>query len=368
MRKTSLAKYSFIYAKNYILESLGVRFPPIVPKPLYVGLSVGTVCNFKCKQCDLWQVKTDTEKYLSTKEIKKMLADLRNWLGPFRLVFTGAEPLVRKDMVEILHFAAQNDIYTVATSNGWLIDKKLAQTLVQSGLDVLNISLDGADARTHDSLRGKRGAFKKAVRGIKALRVARGDSSQPAIYINTVVMESNLAQLEKLVELVGKLKIDHIRFQALESKWLFGKEKYDPLWFKKDSLWPKDKEKVNKAFEQLKKLKAQGELIKNSYRELVELQSYYLDPKKIIEKYRFCYTGVRNFSIDEYGKVKLCFGMEPAGDLKKNSSEQIWYGKKAEKLRRVIGNCGRYCRILPCNKREEPRQLVRAFFNRLNNQ
>ena len=361
----NLFNYSLIYTKNYFLESLAVRFPQIIPKPLYVGLSVGTICNFRCKQCDLWRIPTKPEEYLTTREIKRILKDLRNWLGPFRLVFTGAEPFLRKDIIKILRFASKNNIYTVITSNGWLIDEKMARKIVLSGLDVINVSLDGVNPKTHDFLRGKSSAFKRAVAALENLKKARGELKTPVIYINTVMMDKNVTQLEELAKLAKKMGIDAIRFQALESKWLFGSEKYHSQWFKKTPLWPKNGQKVEKAIDKLKELKKAGLPIKNTLKELEDLKLYYKDPLEIAKKHKFCFTGVRNFSIDEYGKVKLCFGMEPVGDLLKQKPWKIWYGKRAERLREVIRNCQRYCRILPCNRREELGQVFKAFLEKI---
>ncbi|MBL7159454.1 radical SAM protein [Candidatus Microgenomates bacterium] len=360
-----LFQYGLVYTKNYFLESLAVRFPKIIPKPLYVGLSVGTICNFRCKQCDLWRVPTRPEKYLTTKQVKSILKDLRNWLGPFRLFFTGSEPFLREDIVEILKFASKKNIYTILTSNGWLVDEKMAEKIIVSGLDVICISLDGADPKTHNFLRGKEGAFKKAVAVLKNLKKARKRSKAPAIYINTVIMKQNLGQLESLVKLTAEIGIDAIRFEALESKWLFGNADYNSDWFKKSPLWPTDWQKIKKVFDGLKELKKTGFPIKNTFKELEDLKIYYKNPLAITERYKFCFTGVRNFSVDEYGKVKLCFGMEPVGDLLKQKPWEVWHGKKAEGLREVIRNCQRYCRILPCNKREELPQIFSSSLKRL---
>ena len=362
-----LVHYGIIYIKNYLLESLAIYFPKIVPKPLYIGLSVGTVCNLKCKQCDIWKIPSSPEKYLKTKGIKKILKDLRNWLGPFRLVFTGAEPLIRKDIIEILEYASKNDIYTVITSNGWLIDKKIATKMVNSGVNVINISLDGSRDKTHDYLRGRKGSFERAIKSLDYLVEARDreNRKRPSIYINTVISEQNISQLEELVLLAEEKNLDAIRFQALESKWLFGEEKYNQKWFKKSLLWPKNYEKVKKALDKLKDLKVNGLPIKNTLRELKDLKIYYQNPWVLVKRYKVCFVGVRNFSIDEYGKVKLCFGMRPVGDLLKKSPRSIWYGNEAMKLREVIRQCRRSCLILPCNRREELGQMMKVGFKKL---
>ena len=105
-------------------------------------------------------------------------------------------------------------------------------------------------------------------------------------------------------------------------------------------------------------------LIKNTIQELIDLKDYYLSPVSVAKRYKYCFTGVRNFSIDEYGQVKLCFGMSPIGDLGKQTPQEIWNSDRARELREVISRCQKNCRILPCNKRESFRQLVKIFFRK----
>ncbi|MBU3956750.1 radical SAM protein [Patescibacteria group bacterium] len=356
-----LIRFGCIYAKNYLLEGLAIYFPRIVPKPTFIGLSVGALCNLRCKHCDFWKMKTNPNKYLKTRETKQILIKLKNWLGPFRLVFTGAEPFIRKDILELISFASKNGIYTSLTSNGQLIDKKIAKAIVKSGLDFINISLDGASPETHDFLRGVKGSYQKATDALKFLVKERKKGGKIAIYILTVVMKRNLSELEDLVKLSQEIGCE-IHFQALESKHLYGKEKYDPLWFKKNPLWPHDSSQLERASESLIRLKKKGAPIKNSYKELTELAIYYQNPLMILKKNKFCFTGVRNFAIDEYGDVKFCFAMEPVGSVLKQKLEEIWYGKKAEGQRKKIRNCRRYCRILLCNRRQSLSEGLLSFW------
>jgi MoaA/NifB/PqqE/SkfB family radical SAM enzyme len=365
MKVRSVFSYALSYAKNYLLEFVSVHFPSVVPKPLYVGLSVGTVCNLRCKQCDLWKLPTKPSAYLKTEEIKEILLELKKWLGPFRLTFTGAEPFVRQDIFEIIRFADQNDIETILTSNGYLIDKKMAKKIIDSGLKVMVVSLDGAKAKTHDFLRGKTGSYCRAIQSLRFLVKSREADKHPKIYVNTVISSQNLGELARLVELVKDEGLDGIRFEALESKSLFGRETYRANWFKRSSLWPKESQKTSATIDEIIKLKKQKMPILNTVKELKELKLYYQDPVLISRSSKFCFSGIRNFAIDEYGKVKLCFGMPAVGDLLTQSPKQIWYGSKAAKLRQVIRNCRRNCRVLPCNKREDLPQLIKAFFKRL---
>jgi len=364
-RAHKVINYALAFGKNYFLGSLAEFFPKIVPRPLYVGLSVGTICNLRCQQCGLWRVPTTPTKYLTTKQVKMILIQLRQWLGPFRLTFTGAEPFLRKDLFRIISFAFENDIETILTTNGCLIEHKIAWKIVNSGLAVLAVSLDGVKKETHDFLRGKKGVYQKVIKSLDLLTEARKTKKTPRIYLNTVIMENNLGELTSLVRLAKRKKIDGIRFEALESKYLFGNEEYSPVWFKKNPLWPGNENKTKKVFDKLIKMKKNGFPIKNSFVELEDLGSYYKNPLEVVKKHKFCFAGVRNFTIDEYGRVKLCFGMEPVGDLLKQPAKEIWFGRKAEKQRQKIAGCQRYCRILPCNRREEFLELAKILIKRL---
>jgi MoaA/NifB/PqqE/SkfB family radical SAM enzyme len=74
------------------------------PKPSNVLFNITFRCNLKCKHCDIWKDKSGKE--LSTEEIKEIIDKLKNWLEYFRLHFSGGEPLVRKDIFEIIKYCS----------------------------------------------------------------------------------------------------------------------------------------------------------------------------------------------------------------------------------------------------------------------
>lgn len=364
----SLVHYTWKFGSNYCLQGVSPIFPWVIPKPLYVSLDIGPLCNLRCKQCDFWKIKKMPTAMLTAKQIEKVLGELKSWLGPFRLVFTGAEPFINKDIFAILQIASQLDLYTVMVSNGQLINNEnQVRRVVASGLTVLNISLDGNEGRTHDYLRGVKGAHRKAVQTLRLIqREKQRQRKGPTLYVNTIIMGENLDQLVPLARWVASEKFDGIHFQVLESKHLFGgREKYDAYWFKKDSLWPNDQAKVAKAVADLKRLLAKGYPIKNSQQELEDFQAYYRDPLEYTRRYKFCYTGVNNFSITVNGDVRLCFALSAIGNVLKQKPQVIWQGHKAWQLRKIIRSCDRPCRILPCNKRYEFSQLTGAFWRNL---
>jgi MoaA/NifB/PqqE/SkfB family radical SAM enzyme len=106
--------------------------------------------------------------------------------APFILVLSGGEPLWRMDVFELAERARSRNIRVALATNGTLVDDVRADRIVSSGIRRVAISLDGADAATHDSFRGQQGAFEAALAGFRRLR-RRGMSMQ----INTTVSRHN---------------------------------------------------------------------------------------------------------------------------------------------------------------------------------
>jgi radical SAM protein with 4Fe4S-binding SPASM domain len=92
---------------------------------------------------------------------------ITNW-GIKLLIFDGGEPLCRDDFFDIARYASTKGLRVVIGSNGTLIDTDVAKRLKSSGIMAAQISIDGAEAQSHDWFRGETGAFNKAIEGAKA--------------------------------------------------------------------------------------------------------------------------------------------------------------------------------------------------------
>jgi radical SAM protein with 4Fe4S-binding SPASM domain len=97
-----------------------------------------------------------------------LFADLAR-LGSFRLGLTGGEPLLRKDLFDILDAAAERGLHPCLTTNGLLLTEEIARELGRRPLVWLNVSLEGPDAQTNDAVRGA-GTFDAVVEKLKLLR------------------------------------------------------------------------------------------------------------------------------------------------------------------------------------------------------
>ncbi|MGE5554018.1 MAG: radical SAM protein [Betaproteobacteria bacterium] len=157
-------------------------------------------CNLKCKHCYIGAEDRVYEGELTNAEAKAFIADLGEMQVPV-LLFSGGEPLVRSDLYELGAFAAERGLRPVISTNGTLITPEAAKKIKEAGFQYVGVSIDGAP-ETHDGFRGIRGAFERAVEGIRN-SLAAGNKTGIRFTINRY----NYKDLEAVLNLVEKEKI-----------------------------------------------------------------------------------------------------------------------------------------------------------------
>jgi len=170
-----------------------------IQPPFMVSYSITTKCNLKCKHCYSNSVDQASPDELSTGEAFGLMDDLSRW-GIGLLIIDGGEPLCREDVLDVVKYASSKGIRATIGSNGTLIDESMARKMLDAGVMAVAISVDGADAVTHDSFRGVSGAFEQTLRGIEASR----NAGLP-FQLNMVIRKDNLSQLEDMLRLAVDL-------------------------------------------------------------------------------------------------------------------------------------------------------------------
>ncbi len=122
-------------------------------------------CNLKCVHCYAQAKDENGQDEIGTEAAKALIDDLAAYGAPVML-FSGGEPLVREDLVELASYATAKGMRAVISTNGTLISAAKAAELKKVGLSYVGISLDGME-EVHDRFRGVPGAFKKALKGIE---------------------------------------------------------------------------------------------------------------------------------------------------------------------------------------------------------
>jgi radical SAM protein with 4Fe4S-binding SPASM domain len=178
--------------------AFGVTRPFVPGAPFQVVWNITSSCNLKCKHCYA-NAGSSAQEDVSTEQAKLCIDKLANW-GVVVLAFSGGEPLVRRDIMELIKHSADHDIFTAVATNGVLLTKDKCRELKEAGAGYLQISLDGAKAETHDSFRGVEGMYDRTIEGIKNA-VAEG------FFVNvaTTVTQFNLAEIPEIIALDEKL-------------------------------------------------------------------------------------------------------------------------------------------------------------------
>ncbi len=315
-------------------------------KPSSIHLCATWRCNLNCRQCDIPLTGDRERPELTTEQITTVIQQLKEWLGPFHLNLAGGEPFIRKDMMDIIEFASRNGITVGVTTNGMLITEKIAKRIEKSGIQSLNISLDGMTPETHDRMRNKQGAHKKIMKLIERLNKPR----DYCLVIATILMSTNLDEIVDMVDWVEARMLNGIIFQPLFST--FGRP-YEKGWWKKSEFWPNTPEKLNKmdaVIDELIAGRKEGSPVVNNIHQLEAMRWHFHNPEAVNgEHLPRCRVDTKNFAINEYGDALLCFWLKPVGSILEQHPKEIWHSAQAKQRRQQIKVCRKNCSVLNCH-------------------
>jgi MoaA/NifB/PqqE/SkfB family radical SAM enzyme len=370
------AKLGVRYVREYMMDEVaGAYDRDFLPsKPLDVICEISYICNLACPTCFRWTSKPD-EHELDFGQWKDVINKLKEWLGTFNLTFTGGEPFLRKDLLDLFKFTSDNGIVTGVVSNGSLIDKTMAQRIVDSGLDGLCLSLNSLKRHIHNETRGTNGSYDEVMTAIENVKAVKQGMR---LSLSTTVVRENIGELVDMVEFVKSTGLYGIHFQPIMPATLLptydqdGNFKKIPLGTPYKNLLKKEEvvqdDEIDDVFDRLISMAERGDPIISSVGHLKEMGKYLKNPTnpELLEK--VCQVGVKNFNIDPFGNVRLCSIMEIVGNLTKQSPVEIWHSVNATDQRGNIRSCEKFCRIMYCNHKElDFKQRFRRVVSSLTN-
>ena len=165
-------------------------------------------CNLKCIHCYAHAKNTPFDNELSTKDGKNLIDDLARFNVPV-ILFSGGEPLIRKDLPELAAYAVEKGIRAVISTNGTLISQKTAHILKDIGLSYVGISLDGME-KINDRFRGVKGAFQSALDGINNCKEAG-----IKVGLRFTINKFNESEISKIFTLLDEMEIPRVCFYHL---------------------------------------------------------------------------------------------------------------------------------------------------------
>jgi len=346
------------YLLNAARQQIAYYVHPAFARPTQIVLNLTYRCCLRCQMCDSW--KSPAMNELSTKEWQQIILGFSRWLPrSYYIHFTGGEPFLRDDCVDLLCFGAAHGVRTIVNTNGFLIDETLAKRLAQSGLKYLIISLDGISPETVDSLRGVAGVYERITTAIQLV-----NAYKPAgmiVGISAVITEKNLDELIPLIEWAKAHHVDRVGFHALQPTRIGAVAHYPRTLILDEDLWVRDSKKLDYIIDTLIRLKKQGSPIINSVGYLNLLRQYYANRDFVHNGFK-CMVGLNNFGVEPDGKVYFCRQRDHIGNLRTASIQQVWRSFLAVQQRKEIQSCRQRCLMMSAYTRSLSEKFALWYF------
>jgi AdoMet-dependent heme synthase len=152
-------------------------------------------CMLSCRHCRASAQAGPVSNELSTEECERILMSIVSFAKPV-VILTGGEPMLRTDVYRIARLGSGLGCRMVMAPCGLLLTEEACNRILESGIQRISLSIDGATPETHDAFRGLTGAFEGLMRGIAAAAAA-GLPFQ----VNTTITATNLAELPRILDL-----------------------------------------------------------------------------------------------------------------------------------------------------------------------
>ncbi len=273
--------------------------------PVSVTFELTRRCILRCRHCYLAEThnikKVKLEDELKTEEIVRILKEFKK-AGTIFVNFTGGEPVLREDIVEIILKALKLNFYVKLFSSLYPVTKNLLEKLYKAGLNEIDVSLYG-NKKTHNFIT-QTDSFEKTVANIlEAKRLGF------KINIKTPLMDLNYKDVNWLWEFCVKNRFNF---------------KVDPF------ISPLNNgSKITEKYQlNFKRFNIKWEFLKNFSNSGDEISSF---------NYFACGAGRNVAGVDCYGNLYPCIVLNiKGGNLKKRSLDEIWKSEKMEKIRKML--------------------------------
>lgn len=362
---TSLTRLG-LQSLPYFFSPSGWSFNPVV-----LFLNVTSICNLKCVHCDLGQKAVNTTfyrnmaddvRFINMATVKKLFGEIKK-AKPV-IAVTSTEPLLHKNIIEIIKQAKLQGLKIYVTSNGYMLSK-YAEQVVESGLDKLLVSLDGL-SEEHNHIRGVADSFERAVDGIKRVVAHRKKTaSKITLAANMVLCNLNYDRLDEYVGYLSGIGVEQFVFSYFNYVTEKMSEIHNRKWGEKYPMTPMSLSgELNYGDIDPDILHNQVLLVKNKYKNLhisfipyidspEAIYTYFHEPFKFVT-YDRCFVPWMTATIMPNGDVTgicRCFNLI-FGNINKQSFGEIWNGQRLREFRRDLRNqksflvCSRCCGLM----------------------
>lgn len=188
--------------------------PVAARDPVCLYLETTNRCNLLCTTCPRTYVELEPEADLSWELFTRIVDQVPNIA---RVVLHGVgEPMLVKNLPEMVRYLKARGAYVLFNTNGTVLTAKKGRELCESGLDELRVSLDAADARTFQMIRGK-DYFNRIVRNVRAFTQmqAKEKLASPKVSLWLTGLKETLTQLPAFVRIAHEIGVKEVYLQRL---------------------------------------------------------------------------------------------------------------------------------------------------------
>lgn len=308
--------------------------------PVHGVFVVNYECNQRCKMCNLYNRSAKYLgrgiKKLTTEQMLKVIDDFAD-IGTSGIGFTGGEPILRSDIYELIKQAKKRGLFTHMSSNGMAINSEVARKLIDSGLDAIGFSLDGARQATHDFIRGVPGSFEKVINAIKSCRKVKDELKSEFIIISLCVINNrNLDEIIELIDVALNAGADKVSFSPVHD---IGLMENGNSALNDSGMGITDFEKADRTIDRIIEIKKKRGIIDSSETYLGLFKMAFRNQRLPMS----CYAGYATIAVDGYGQIYPCYPwMEisrSVANVRDISLKKFWSSKALTKMRQETKSC-----------------------------
>lgn len=185
--------------------------------PVSVSIEPTTACNLRCPECPSGlRAFTRETGNLKTDFFRKTVEELHRDLL-FLIFYFQGEPYIHPKFLEMVEYAHRKKIFTITSTNGHFLDDENARRTVESGLDQLIISVDGATQETYEQYRfgGKLDTVLEGARNVVCWKKAL-KSRTPHIVFQFLVLRPNEHQIGEIKRMAREIGVDEVKFKTAQ--------------------------------------------------------------------------------------------------------------------------------------------------------
>jgi len=323
-------------------------------------------CNLNCISCNIGLrnlEKSVKQAFEKKKEIGidewRSIVDKISFFNPMISV-SGGEPFLYPGTINLIEYIKKKGLYCSVSTNATTLKKSDIQRIVDSGLDMLTVSIDGI-GEVHDQIRGMKGTFEKAVSKLGKIIAYKKElkRSYPILHINCVMSPLNQGRLEDVAEFFTNFGVDSLNFSHI---WFYNQEMVElqntlysnTLFEIKETLGGKfgaEKQGERNLGELWNKISAIKEKYKGfnisflpDLKSFEELEIYYQSPITPIGNDAKCYAPWKAIEIYSNGDAEFsgaCFHIY-VGNFLKQSFNDVWNSDSYISIRKKMKEVGAF--------------------------